>query len=468
MSRKPAKKIKAEIPPNKEEATELKNKSANLHLLKGMKDILPSDQKYWDFIFDTVRNLGTDYSYSRIETPVMEQTNLFVRTVGKETDIVEKEVYTFTDKGGESVTLRPENTASVARAYNEHGFITFPQPVKVYYYGPFFRYSRPQSGRYRQFWQFGFEVLGEEHPVVDAQLVFLAHQFFKAIGLKVSIQINSIGCPSCRENFRQVLVDYFRSKKRNLCEDCKRRLTKNPLRLLDCKEAGCQEISQEAPQIVDYLCEECREHFVQVLEYLDSLEVAYTLNPYLVRGLDYYTRTTFEIWPEAEEISAQSSLGGGGRYDNLVESIGGRPTPAAGFACGVERIILRLKNKNVPVPQIPPPDVFLAQLGVSARKECLKLFEKFREKKIRVAEDFAKDGIKDQLSRASKQGVKLAIILGQKEILDGTVLIRDMEDGVQEVIDAQKIVPEVRKRLEKLKGEEKGDEEEKQDEGKVN
>ncbi|MFH1598397.1 MAG: histidine--tRNA ligase [Patescibacteria group bacterium] len=447
MPRKPTKKEKTALA-NLE--TEPKNKAHQAHLLKGMKDILPADQKYWDFIFDKVRSMATDYGYSRIETPIMEETGLFVRAVGKETDIVEKEVYSFADKGEENVTLRPENTAAVARAYIEHGFLAQPQPVKLFYFGPFFRYSRPQSGRYRQFWQFGFEVIGEDHPIVDAQLIFLAYKILEEIGLKVSVQVNSIGCPSCRENFQQVLIEYFRSKRKSLCEDCKRRLSKNPLRLLDCKEPACQEVAQDSPQIVDYLCEECREHFVKVLEYLDSLDISYTLNPHLVRGLDYYTRTAFEIWPEGEDLTAQSALGGGGRYDNLIEQVGGRPTSASGFACGIERIIIRLKDKNIPVPGKPAPDIFLAQLGVSARKECLKLYERMRSEKIKVAEDFSQDSIKDQLARASKLKAKLSLILGQKEILDGTILVRDMENGIQEVVDYSKIIPEIQKRLDKI------------------
>ncbi|MBU1149145.1 histidine--tRNA ligase [Patescibacteria group bacterium] len=450
MPKKTFKKTKSNQQAAKDELEEPRNKAAQLHLLKGMKDILPDDQDYWNFIYDKVRELGHDYGYGQIATPILEPTNLFIRTVGKETDIVEKEVYSFIDKGEEDVTLRPENTASVARAYIEHGFVAKSQPVKLFYYGPFFRYNRPQSGRYRQFFQFGYEALGEDHPVIDAQLIALAHKFFQEIGLKVSLQVNSIGCPACRENYLQVLVNYFRSKRKNLCDDCKRRLTKNPLRLLDCKEAGCAEVAQDAPQIVDYLCEECRDHFVRVLEYLDSMEITYNLNPQLVRGLDYYTRTTFEIWPDSGETASQSSLGGGGRYDNLIELIGGRPTPAAGFACGIERIIIQLKEKAIDIPRTKKPEIFIAQLGVTARKECIKLFEQFRKEGIKAGEDFAKDSIKDQLSRASRLGVKLAIILGQKEILDGTVLIRDMENGIQEVVDINKVVQEVQKRLAKL------------------
>ena len=456
MPKKTIKKEKKALPNQPAKPIAPKSKSGQLHILKGMKDVLPADQIYWDFVIDKVRALASDYGYARIITPVLEQTDLFMRSVGRETDIVEKEVYSFADKSGENVTMRPEMTASVARAYNEHGFLAMPQPVKVFYYGPFWRYNRPQSGRYRQFWQIGFEVLGEEHPVIDSQLIFLAYKFCEELGLKVNVQVNSIGCPSCRNDFRQVLLDYYRSKRKNLCEDCKRRMSKNPLRLLDCKEPGCQEAAQDSPQIVDYLCEECRDHFVKVLEYLDSLEIVYSLNPRLVRGLDYYTRTTFEIWPDTDSLTAQSTIGGGGRYDNLVENVGGRPTAAAGFACGLERIILLLKENKVQIPSLPKPDIFLAQLGVTARKETLKLFEKFRQEKIRVAEDFSEDSIKEQLSKASKLGAKFSIILGQKEILDGTILIRDMENGIQEVVDANKIIPEIKKRLEKLAEEQVG------------
>ena len=419
-------------------------------ILRGMKDILPEDERYWSYISKKVADMAHTYGYGRIETPHLEPTSLFVRSIGKDTDVVEKEMYTFDDRGGESISLRPEGTASIVRAYIEHGMLNRPQPVKVYYFGPFFRYDRPQSGRYRQFNQFGFEVLGEAHPVIDAQLMMICYNFFQEIGLPISLQVNSIGSPDTREEYQKALVDYYKSRKNSLCEDCKKRMTKNPMRLLDCKEKDCQLLAQDAPQIIDFLDEESNQHFVQVLEHLDSLEIPYTLNSRLVRGLDYYSGTVFEFWPEPftapetgeeekkEEAEndkedndnakpgSQSSLGGGGRYDYLVEMIGGPETPAIGFACGVERLIKEIKNRDIKVPKRHDPDIFVAQLGDQARKKCLKLFEEMRRQGFNVAESFSKDGLKSQMEQANKRRVKFTIIIGQKEIMDGTILIRDM------------------------------------------
>jgi histidyl-tRNA synthetase len=323
-----------------------------------------------------------------------------------------------------------------------------PQPAKLFYWGPFFRHDRPQAGRYRQFYQFGFEVLGEAHPIIDAQLILLAFILYKELGINVTMQVNSIGCMTCREEYKKVLFEYYKSRKNALCENCKKRLLKNPLRLLDCKETDCRELSQEAPQMVDHLCEECRNHFVRVLEYLDELEITYVLNPKIVRGLDYYTKTTFEIWTSEEDGS--QALGGGGRYDVLVEQLGGRPTPAAGFASGIERLIIKMRDKGVAPKEDKNPEIFIAQLGDLARKKCLKLFEEIRKAGILVAESFSKDGIKPQLEIADKLGAKIALILGQKEIMDETIIFRDMENGIQENVDFKKTIQEIKKRLEKI------------------
>lgn len=415
--------------------------------LRGMKDILPSEQKYWFFVRDSIESLAGSYGYDRIDTPTMEETGLFVRSVGKQTDIVEKEMFSFVDQGNENVTLRPEATASIVRAYVNHGMFNQPQPVKLYYWGPMFRYDRPQSGRYREFHQFGFEVLGEKHPVLDAELILLAHLFFREIGIKTSVQVNSIGCQVCRPAYLTELTAYYRTKRNQLCENCKRRLAKNPLRVLDCKEQGCIAVKEGAPQIVDSLCEECKHHFTRVLEYLDEMQVPYVLNPYLVRGLDYYTKTVFEIWPAEDTESSQNALGGGGRYDALVELLGGRPTPACGFACGVERAILQLKALNIEPPPRHRPDVFLAQLGDSARRKVFTLFEDLRRNGVTVAANFSKDSLKSQLEVANRMGARYTLIIGQKEVLDGTILIRDMEAGMQEIIDYNKAASEMKKKL---------------------
>jgi len=420
-------------------------KFATPQLVRGMHDLLPSDWTWWGFIVSQIERQAATYSFERIETPVLEKTSLFTRAIGNVTDIVEKEMYSFVDQSEEHLTLRPEYTAGLARAYIEHGLITWPQPVKLYALGPIFRHERPQAGRYRSFWQVDYEILGDASATADAQIILTAVALCQGLHLPVTVQINSVGCPVCRPVYRQALQDYYRTKKSDLCENCKKRLQKNPLRLLDCKEPACHELSKNAPQLVDSLCQDCRLHFVQVLEYLDGVELSYQLNPYLVRGLDYYTRTVFEIWGQGDD--GQSALAAGGRYDNLIEELGGPATPAVGFAAGVERLANELKRLEVPLPPQEPRDVFLACLGVEAKKAALKLFEELHRQGVRVAESFAKDGLKAQLETANRLGVKYTLVLGQKEMVDGTVIVRDMENGVQEVVDFKKIVSEVKKRL---------------------
>ncbi|MBI3626709.1 histidine--tRNA ligase [Candidatus Uhrbacteria bacterium] len=422
-------------------------KVSSFQLVRGMKDVLPSEHRFWSHVLGKSEEIAKAYGFSLIETPVLEETGLFVRSIGKQTDIVEKEMFSFVDQGGENLSLRPEFTAGVVRAYIEHGMLNQPQPVKMYSHGPVFRHERPQTGRYRQFHQFNFELIGEAHPVADAELIIVANVIFKELGMKINVHINSVGDAACRPKYREVLVNYYRTKRKNLCEDCQMRLVKNPLRLLDCKNPQCQPFKAEAPQLVDWLCDDCKNHFMRVLEYLDEAEVIYNLNPHIVRGLDYYTRTAFEIFLEDEETGSQSAIASGGRYDSLIEQMGGRPTPAVGWAMGVERVINKIKEKNLPIPEPPRLEVFLAQLGDQAKKKSLVLFENLRREGFRVAQCFSKDNLKAQLEVANKTGAKLALVLGQKEMIDGTIMIRDMEAGVQEVVDFNKIVLELKKRL---------------------
>jgi len=397
-----------------------------------------------------------DYGFYEIETPILESTALYRRTTGEGTDIVEKEMFSFTDKSRDSVTLRPEMTPGIVRAYIEHGMLNRPHPVKLFSWGPLFRYDRPQAGRYRQFHQLDFEILGNPNPVADAEVIFLSYLICKKLGVDATVHINSIGDSESRKEYIKLLKEHYRNKRRLLCEDCKRRLTKNPLRLLDCKEPGCRELASEAPQLVDHLDEESKQHFIKVLEHLDESEVPYVLSPFIVRGLDYYNRTVFELIPtggeEAEQDSetpviAQDAIGGGGRYDGLIEHVGGRPTAAVGMAFGLERLLSRAKAAGTVVPKKKKPQIFLAQLGEEATKHAFLLFEKLRSAGFSLEANFAKEGLKSQLELANKAGATFAVILGQKELLDGTVIIRDMENGIQEVVDLEKIVEELKKRL---------------------
>ena len=433
------------------------DKKISFQKVKGTFDILPPNQKYWGRLRKVVAETARQYCFVRIDTPIFEQTELFERSVGQVTDIVEKQMYTFKTKGKDSLTLRPEGTAPIIRSYIENGLNTWPQPVKVYYIGPMFRYEQPQAGRYRQFHQYGFELIGDDHPVYDAWLINISLSVLKALGLnKLIVEINSIGDLKCRQPYRKVLVNYYKNKINQLCEDCKRRYKENPLRLLDCEKEHCVEIKSKVPNLIDQLCEECHIHFKSVLDYLDEQKISYILNPRLVRGLDYYTKTVFEIYPEdsinllnqkSSEPKNLIALGGGGRYDLLVQQLGGKATPAVGFAMGIERIVTMMKKNNVRVPEGKKVDIFLVQLGELGRKKSLILFESLREGGFEIAENFGRNNIKSQLRSAGRLGVKFALILGQKEALEETVILREMSSGAQETIPIDKIVGELKKRL---------------------
>ncbi len=418
---------------------------------KGMNDFLPGVQKYRDRFFKIARELAAYYGFETIETPILEAADLFKKGTGSATDVVEHEMYTLRTKGGDSLALRPELTPPIVRAYLENGFANQPKPVKFFHFGPVFRHESPQAGRYRQFTQADFDIFGEADPVTDAQIIEAAYGILTGLGLKgLTIQINSIGDKNCRPKFKEELKMFYRSKVGELCKNCRLRLKENPLRLFDCKEERCKALRPSAPNLVDYLCESCNNHFKLVLEFLDELNLPYVLNPHLVRGLDYYSRTVFEILPESVPGS-QTALSAGGRYDGLTELLGGRPTPAVGGSLGVERIVLEMQRQEIKVPETKPkPRVFIAQLGDLAKKKGLKLFEEFRKNGIAAAESFGRDSVKAQLRVADRLNADLALIIGQKEALDGTVILREMQSGVQEVVVADKIVGEVKKRLKKI------------------
>jgi len=416
----------------------------------GMRDILPEDQKYFRKIYNLCEEMANFYEFERIETPILEDTELFSRGVGLATDIVEKQMFSFKTRGGDYLTLRPEGTAPIVRAYIEHGMQKLPQPLKLWYFGPYFRAEKPQFGRYRQFWQFGFETIGEEEPVIDVQIIQVFYNLLKELKFKeLVVALNSIGCSQCRPYFKKMLASYFRKRELSLCADCRRRLSENPLRILDCKEEKCQMVVSEAPQILDHLCELCHKQFKEVLEFFDDLSLPYTLNPYLVRGLDYYTKTVFEISEESEAGKRVGALTGGGRYDNLVRILGGKSTPACGGASGVERIVILMKEKNFRFPQSSSPKIFLAQLGDLAKRKSLILVEEFRKLRIPVSESLGRDSLKAQLNRANRIGARFALILGQKEVLEGSIIIKDMETGKQDLVKFEKAVEEMRKRLKK-------------------
>jgi len=419
--------------------------------LTGMHDILPGDQVYFKRVQKVVESVANYYSFEKIETPILEFAEVFQKAVGDDTDIVSKEMYTFRTKGGDMVCLRPEGTAAVMRSYLENGMHNLPQPVKLWYEGPFFRYERPQAGRFRQFHQFGFESIGDPSASTDSQIIQMSYDVLKELGFKnLTIEVNSFGVAECRPYFKKILVSYFKSRKASLCPDCQRRLKDNPLRILDCKEEKCQRVKAGAPQMTEHLCEKCHEHFKQVLEFLDELDLPFTLNPYLVRGLDYYTRTVFEIVETSEDGKALGSLAGGGRYDNLSKILGTRVVPACGSAAGMERIISLMKSREMKTgkPQ-EEPKIFLAQLGQLAKRKGMKLFEEFRDAKIPVAESFSKDSLKAQLRTANKMNIKWVLIFGQKEALEDFIVLKDMDTGVQQEIKLDKVVEEMKNKIKK-------------------
>jgi histidyl-tRNA synthetase len=406
---------------------------------RGTEDILPEERAYWQHIENKAAGTCRLYGYSRISTPAFEDAGLFTRSVGEGTDIVNKEMYIFKDRSDNELALRPEGTASVCRAYLEHGMDNRPQPVKLFYFADIFRYERPQAGRYRQHHQFGCEAIGDASPMLDAEVIQMALNFFSSLGLaNFSLQLNSIGCKKCRPVYLQELKEYYSPLSQELCEDCRTRLEKNPLRLLDCKKPGCQAAAEEAPKSSDFLCDECGVHFKLLKGYLDYVDIHYVVNHRLVRGLDYYTKTVFEIQPL--EGGSQSALGGGGRYDDLIAQLGGKSTPAIGFATGMERIVMNLKNQNVDVPAIEEPMVFIACIGVSTRDEALKTAARLREAGISVVVSSGDRSLKAQLRHANSVGAAYAAIIGEDEVKAGTVMLRNMENSEQQETQQEELI----------------------------
>lgn len=421
---------------------------------KGLHDILAEGRVWWDKINKTFNEIKDVYSFDLIETPVLEYANLFEKAIGKETDLMSKEMYTFKTKGGEILVLRPEGTVVTARAYVQNNLSHKGQPQRLCYFEPMFRHENPQAGRYREHHQIGFEILGGANDsVYDAEVIQVIYRFLQELKLKnLVLKINSIGCRNCRPAYERKLKSYYAKYEKELCYDCKKRLSTNPLRLLDCKNETCQPFKAGAPNILDKFCGSCSSHFKGVLEYLEESGVEYTLDNTLVRGLDYYDRTVFEIYATADKEEGKTeavalSLAGGGRYDYLIEKIGGKPTPAVGGAIGVERVIEAMKAQGI-VPELKEPKkVFFIRIGEVAKKKSLKIIEELRKKKIPVFEDLGRESLKSQLKLANKKGIPLVLILGQKEVYEESIIIRNLKTSIQENIPLSRLIDSIKKYL---------------------
>ena len=409
---------------------------------RGTKDILPEQIGNWLFVENKIRNICRNYGYEEIRTPIFEHTELFQRGIGEGTDVVDKEMYTFTDRGGRSITLRPENTASAVRAYLQNKLYASGNLVKLFYIGSMFRYDRPQAGRLREFHQFGVEALGEQNPAVDAEIILLAWDFLKSLGLDdLKLKINTVGCPKCRPVYRQKLQHYFSENIEELCDDCKHRLLKNPMRILDCKVDIGKEFVSDAPKIETCLCDECREHFSAVQKYLTAANVNFEIDSRLVRGLDYYTKTAFEI--QYLPLGAQSAVAGGGRYDGLIEEIGGSPTPGIGFAAGIERILIALEKQNLLQAEKINPTAFIVAADENCETYAFNLLTELRRKNISVTMDFAKRSMKAQMKQAAKSGAKFALIIGEDEIKNSAVTIKNLATSAQENISIAEVAEKI-------------------------
>lgn len=401
-----------------------------INIPKGTKDVLPADSYKWQYVEEKARQVARLYGLREIRTPVFEYTELFSRGVGETTDVVTKEMYTFLDKGNRSVTLKPEGTAGVARSFIENGLYGTPMPLKMYYIIPAFRYERPQAGRLREFHQFGAEVYGSAAPDTDAEVIALAHDFIASLGLKAKLRINSIGCKKCREAFNDALKEYFRPRLGEMCPDCRARFDKNPMRMLDCKVPACKAIAAGAPTILDYLCDDCKEHFAAVQKYLQIAGIPYEIDPGIVRGLDYYTRTVFEF--VSEEIGAQGTVLGGGRYDGLIEEIGGPSTPAVGFAAGLERLLLLMEKSGASFPAAPAPVVYIAGMDAACREKAFEIAAVLRRAGVPCEVDHMERSLKAQFKYADKLQAKYTAVIGGNELQEGVMDVKNMSDSSRE------------------------------------
>jgi len=401
--------------------------------VKGTNDVLPSDSYTWQFVEGKMLETASLFGFKEIRVPVFEHTEVFLRSVGDTTDVVQKEMYTFDDKGGRSITLRPELTAGVIRSVIENGLVNGALPLKVCYVGGCYRYEKPQAGRLREFHQFGVECVGAAEPNADAEVIALAGAVLNSIGIEnISLEINSIGCPECRKEYHKALKEYFSSKSEELCGTCLDRLERNPMRILDCKSPVCSEIAAKAPVVLDYLCDDCKAHFESVKKYLTAMGIEYKVNPHIVRGLDYYTRTVFEF--VSGDIGAQSTVCGGGRYDGLVSQMGGPSVPSLGFAMGIERLMLVLKNQQAQLPESPRPAIYIAPLGEKAQIKTAELCKNLRDDGFMAETDICGRGLKAQMKYANKIGAMFTMVLGDNEIEQNTAKIKNMDSGEEKEI----------------------------------
>lgn len=416
-----------------------------INIPKGTKDVLPLESYKWHYIENTIRDITAKYGFLEIRTPTFEHTDLFLRGVGETTDIVNKEMYTFLDKGNRSITLKPEGTAGVARSFVENGLSENPQPMKMYYVTPVFRYERPQAGRLREHHQFGIELYGSDSPYADVEVITVAKTLFDKLGIKeLELNINSIGCPVCRAEYNRVLKEYLASHIDDMCATCKERLDKNPLRILDCKEEKCKAITKNAPKVLNYLCDDCRKHHEDVKNILNSLGIAYTVNPNIVRGLDYYTKTVFEF--VSTSIGAQGTVCGGGRYNNLVKEVGGKPTPAVGFGMGIERLIMVLEALDLSLGEEEVPTVYVAPLSQDQALDAYKLVTTLRAQNVSADTDIMGRSLKSQMKYAGKKGYKFVVVLGENEINEGYVKIKNMATGEEDSVEICNLANEILRR----------------------
>ena len=409
-----------------------------INIPKGTKDILPFESYKWQEVRNVINNLKNKYNLHEIVTPMFEHTELFIRGVGNSTDIVNKEMYTFTDKGGRSLTLKPEGTAGVARSFIENGLFNETLPLKLFYITPCFRYEKPQAGRLRQHTQFGCEMFGADSVEADAEAILLACDFYKSFGINPTVLINNLGCSSCREKYKQVLKDFFADKVENMCDDCKKRYLTNPLRILDCKVDICKEVTKNAPKITDVLCDDCNNRFEQLKNILSSLNVNYKFDPMLVRGLDYYTNLIFEFVDEDKKLG-QNALGGGGRYNNLIEELGGKPTPVVGFGIGIERLLLYLENKGIQVKNNQELTVYVAS-ATTNQTEIIKFVKFLRDNNIAVEHNLSNRSLKAQFKYADKLNAKYVITVGDTELESNSYSVKELSTGKQENIKKDNLI----------------------------